>query len=74
MTSSKMMSIMAMTGMLGGISSINGMSNIFRDDSISPIEIYSKTVDELRDKGLLKAEKKRERIKERNLRNNNKES
>lgn len=73
MPSSKMMSIMAIMGMSGGISSINGMSNIFRDDSISPIEIYSKTVEELRIKRLLKAEQKRNRIKERNLRNNNKE-
>lgn len=72
--SSKLMSIMAMMDMLGGISGINGMSNIFRDDSISPIEIYSKTVEELRIKRLLKAEQKRNRIKERNLRNNNKES
>lgn len=73
MPSSKMMSIMAIMGISGGISSINGMSNIFRDDSISPIEIYSKTVEELRIKRLLKAEQKRNRIKERNLRNNNKE-
>lgn len=74
MPSSKMMIIIAIMGMLGGIGGINGMSSIIRDDSIPPIEIYSKTVEELRIKRLLKAEQKRNRIKERNLRNNNKES
>ena len=73
MPSSKMMIIIAIVGMLGGISGINGMSNIFRDDSISPIGIDSKTADEVRNRWLLEAEQKRKRIKERNLRNKNKE-
>lgn len=73
MLSSKMMNAMAIMGMIGGIDSINGMLNIFRDDRISPIDIDSKTADEVRNKRLLKAEQKRERIKERNLRNKSKE-